>query len=73
MDALDGGAGGEDRQERERRDIVLVNTNARHAPWGGFTDVSLLPELLKYNLHKLKTVCCFLSFFCNFGTVTCTY
>ena len=32
MDALDGGASGEDRQERERRDIVLVNTNDRHAP-----------------------------------------
>ena len=37
MDALDGGAiaSGEDRQERERRDIVLVNTNARHAPCMG--------------------------------------
>ena len=38
MDALLGwgsDASGEDRQERERRDIVLVNTNARHAPCMG--------------------------------------
>ena len=64
------GSGG--REERERRDIVLVNTNARHVPWvmsSPYRPGMLHTMLNVYTVLKDKLIFFWIFVYCDISVV----